>query len=94
MDDELEGMDCASLLYGSLISFINFNDRDEAIAALSVLVAKLKSGSALSSEDVMAVVYAIAEDIEEDDEEVSENESFVEFEIKTLKDEDPKKRLN
>jgi hypothetical protein len=93
--DELEGMDCASLLYGALISFTNYDDRSEAIMALTVLVDKLKQGAALSKEDVISVVCAVEEDIDGNYEEGSdEHENFVEFEIKTTKDEDPKKRWN
>lgn len=93
--DELDGMDCASLLYGALISFTNYDDRSEAIMALSVLVDKLKAGDPLSKEDVISVVCAVEEDMTENyGDDSSSSENFVEFEIKTTKDEDPKKRWN
>jgi len=94
--DDLDSMECDSLLYGALASLLS-DERSEAIDILSLLVEKLKRGDGLSSEDIISVACSFMDDLAElgvfDDDELT-GDDLVEFEIKTFKDEDPKKRLN
>ena len=95
--DDLDSMECDSLLYGALASLLS-DERPEAIEILTLLVEKLKRGDPLVSEDIVSVACSFMDDLAElgmfDDDSDLIDDNLVEFELKTFKDEDPKKRLN
>jgi predicted RNA methylase len=97
-NDELNSMECDSLLYGMLASLVS-EEKEEVIAVLTHLLDKLNRGDTILPEQVISVTLAFVEDLEElgylyDEDSEDPDEDLIEFEIKTLKDEDPKKRLN
>lgn len=95
--DELRAMETDTLLYGALVSILS-SDRPESIAALTVLLEKLKANQALDPHNTVDVLLAVMDDLQEigyfDGDGEEDEEGGVEFEIRTIKDEDPKKRLN
>jgi hypothetical protein len=96
-------MEPDTLLYGALISFLS-DERAESVEAFTVLVEKLKSDLEINPHDMVAALVAVLDDLsdmgyfgEDNEDELDgeyEGDDLVEFEIRTLKDEDPKKRLN
>lgn len=91
-----------SLLYGALSSLL-LEEKQESVAFLKHLVERLESGDKLPVEELIDLTVAFFEDLselgyieyaDEDNTESFSQEDLVEFEINTIPDTDPKKRLN
>jgi len=100
--DELRVMEIDSVFYGALVNIMS-NDLPGAVALVTVLLEKLKAKETLETDTAVDVLLTVVDDLEESGyfEEREANGGFdgpedyeVEFDIKTVPDEDPKKRLN
>jgi hypothetical protein len=95
MSDNEESFDCSSLLYGFLSTVLE-GEKEEAVALLKDLVSKMESGTSFDINDLVPVICNFMEDLEDLGYVSLEDpgEEMVGFDIKTVKDDDPKKRLN
>lgn len=97
-----DASEIGAMLYGALSSLL-LEETTESVAFLKHLVAKLEGGEKLPVEELVDLTVAFFEDLtelgyiefdDEDDTESFSQEDLVEFEINTIPDVDPKKRLN
>jgi hypothetical protein len=107
--EELRSMEIDSVFYGALVNIMS-NDLPSSIALVTVLLEKLKAKEPLETDTAVDVLLAVVGDLEDSNyfeereamggfdgpESYSEGpeEYGIEFEIKTVQDDDPKKRLN